>query len=175
MRSIIKDDLDQMGLSIMKIIICIALSFFIGIGITLLLNVRVGVMVSLLVLASYIDIKSRIVPDTLIIGYFFIGIILMPDGPCRSLLGIILGGGLALLISIILNGGLGGGDIKLLGILGLMTGPKIVVVITLAIAYYLCFIILKLLIRHKNGLQTLPFVPFIFIAVIVQQLLNIQY
>lgn len=132
---------------------------------------------SLLIIISGIDLDWQIIPDGLVaIGlacaiilrfyYFFqyktYGYLL------GSILGLLLGGGLLLLIAVLSNGGMGGGDIKLMGMLGVLLGVGNTL-LTLLLSFVLGGIIgsLLLLCKLKKRKDAIPFGPFIALAAII--------
>jgi leader peptidase (prepilin peptidase)/N-methyltransferase len=91
------------------------------------------VLVSLLVVITFIDLDYQIIPDVLSlpgVGVGLAGSVLIPWIPWTdSLLGILLGGGILYAIALgyeflAKREGLGGGDIKLLAMLGAFLGWK---------------------------------------------------
>lgn len=81
-------------------------------------------MASILIAVSFIDIEHRIVPNKIILVGFIGGIIfrvLMYNyGFIDYIMGLVLGGGILLLISLISGGEMGGGDIKLMALIGFL-------------------------------------------------------
>jgi leader peptidase (prepilin peptidase)/N-methyltransferase len=96
------------------------------------------ILVSLLITISFIDLDFQIIPDVLSIGGIILGFLLSIARPLfrnidpkfgilDSLYGIVLGGGLLFVIAwlyqwIAKRDGMGGGDIKLLGMIGAFCG-----------------------------------------------------
>ncbi len=80
-------------------------------------------------------------------------------------LGVLIGGGFFLVVAVVTNGGMGGGDIKLMAALGLWFGWKGILIVM-----FLSFVIggvvsVGLLIARKAGRkQMVPFGPFIAIG-----------
>ncbi len=86
----------------------------------------------------------------------------------NSLLGLIVSSGLFLLIIIISKGGIGGGDMKLIGVLGFILGvKKIILTIFLSFVLGAIISILLLLFKIKGMKDPIPFGPFICIAFII--------
>ena len=134
-------------------------------------------LVCILLCIAFIDYDHLIIPDELILFGFVLGLMyklvlyffnLQYIKPIYSLLGILVGGGLFLLIAIISKGGMGGGDIKLMGMLGFWFGWKDILLISL-----LSFIIgslvsiFLLLMKFKNRKDAIPFGPFIIISTFI--------
>src|SRR5690606_17316818 len=91
-----------------------------------------------------------------------------PFNLINSILALLFGGGLFLLIAIVSRGGMGGGDIKLISVLGFMLGiKKILLNILLSFIIGATVSILLLLLKKKGKKDAIPFGPFINIAFVV--------
>lgn len=132
---------------------------------------------SVLIVICLIDLYEQIIPDGLVIlilvatviykaaAYFLYGTpIAFRDG----IFGFLSGGLLFLLIALVSNGAMGGGDIKLIAALGLILGLKKTVlnillsfIIGAAVSLYL------LLSGRKGRKDAIPFGPFINISFII--------
>ncbi len=130
--------------------------------------------VGILTIISFIDIKDQIIPNTIIvIGLLFGGllsIVGLTTHILDALLGLVVGGGSLLTIGLIAKiilkkEGIGGGDIKLLGMVGLFLGWKLTLV-ALLFSIYLggVFSAFLILLRIKKKGDYLPFGPFISLA-----------
>lgn len=111
------------------------MSVFARFGLTLLLPVRDWPFVAMLVAITFIDLEHRIIPDELSLGGLVLGLLTaywVPGlGLMASVLGAIVGYGFFWLLSwgyFKAKGrmGLGGGDVKLLAMLGAFLGPMAV-------------------------------------------------
>lgn len=137
----------------------------------------------LLVSAFIIDLKKQIIPNRLVLTIFELGLIIVfligvlnPNGisiAFNRLVGMIAGGGLFLLITLI--GGLiagkeamGFGDVKFMGALGLYFGLKSIFVISI-VSFLLGAIIsiILLVTKVKKTNEYIPFGPFIVMAAFV--------
>ncbi|RAI89596.1 leader peptidase (prepilin peptidase)/N-methyltransferase [Paenibacillus pabuli] len=80
----------------------------------------------ILIWATYTDIKSRVIPDKLVVSglcYFLVLRIGYADQPYfHYLLGVIAGAGILYVCALIRPGSFGGGDIKLLAVVGVALG-----------------------------------------------------
>ena len=83
----------------------------------------------------------------------------------ESLLGFFLGTFLFLAVSYIPNCHIGGGDIKLAALLGILAGPKGILITSFASAVYALF---YLQLRCKNSKQAIPFAPFLLLGTITK-------
>lgn len=87
---------------------------------------------SVLIIITFIDIDHQIIPDRITLPGIFLGILLastlLPLGIKNSLSGVFLGGGLFYLTAVLSRGGMGGGDIKLIAMIGAFIGWKGVII-----------------------------------------------
>lgn len=128
-------------------------------------------MVSLLVLITFIDLDTLMIPDILSLTGIVAGLVCSFITPriswIDSLLGILLGGGFFYLIAIGYQHfrhqeGLGGGDIKLLAMIGAFTGLAGALFTVLAASISGTLAGLFMMWRTRKGLTTmLPFGPFL--------------
>lgn len=170
---------------LMLVTACIyaTLVYVLGIKDTLIANldlIKYMVLTPLLLSACVIDYKLQIIPNRLNLTIFEIGIIFafiygLSDVTItiNMLLGMLAGGGIFLLITLL--GGIfygkeamGFGDVKLMGALGLFFGLPNIIIITLVsflIGAVLSIILLATKIKKSN--EYIPFGPFIVIATFI--------
>lgn len=132
---------------------------------------------SILIVISIIDYYHKIIPDKLNLMIFVIGIVYtltrvlvlkQENDLLDSILGFAIGGGIFLLIAIVTNGAMGGGDIKLMGALGVWFGVKGILLVTLLSFVIGAILMIFLLItKIKERKDEVPFGPFICIAAVV--------
>ncbi|MFQ5432913.1 MAG: prepilin peptidase [Nitrospinota bacterium] len=86
------------------------------------------VFVSALVAVVFIDIDHFIIPDAITLPGIPIGLLcawlFLPLSISDALIGVLVGGGILFVIAVIAPQGMGGGDIKLLGMVGAFLGWK---------------------------------------------------
>ncbi len=147
---------------------------------TLLLFLRCGwgpqfliewVFVSLLIIITFIDLDTYLIPDVLsvtgMIAGFAFSFVSTRLSWSESLIGIVLGGGFFYLVAIAFlylrhKEGLGGGDIKLLAMIGAFLGWPGVVFTVLAASLVGSVAGLAIMWRTRKGLGAmLPFGPFL--------------
>ncbi|HPP42915.1 MAG TPA: prepilin peptidase [Syntrophorhabdaceae bacterium] len=144
------------------------------------LGIEFGVMlffVSILIVISFIDLEFQIIPDVLSIGGLLAGLILsffrQNFGFLDSLFGVLLGGGVLFAISygyqlVRKIEGVGGGDIKLIGMIGAFCGIK-GVIFTIISGSFLgtIFGIPAMLIKGKDSKYAIPFGPFLSLGAVI--------
>jgi len=139
---------------------------------------------SLLIVISFIDLDFQIIPDILSIGGVVLGFILAVIRPffryldprfgiLDSLYGIALGGGLLFAIAWLYQfftkrEGMGGGDIKLLGMIGAFCGWKGVVFSLVSGSVLGTIVGIPLILAKEQGTKyAIPFGPFLSLAAII--------
>ncbi len=133
-------------------------------------------LVSLLLIIAMIDLDTFLIPDVLSLSGIVVGLICSFFTPrlswVDSLLGIFLGGGLLYLIATLYTlvrrkEGMGGGDIKLLGMIGAFIGwPGVVFTIFFSSVSGM-IIALPLMWRSGKGLgSAIPFGPFLALGAV---------
>ena len=126
---------------------------------------------SALVVITFIDLEHQIIPDEIslsgiIIGFLF-SFFLPGQTWINSLLGILLGGGFLLLVAYgyqWLTGkeGMGGGDIKLLAMMGAFLGWKSVLFIVFASSLIGSVVgVTMMLVQKKDSKLAIPFGPYL--------------
>jgi len=128
-------------------------------------------LVAALVAITFIDIDHRIIPDKITlpgIPFFFLASLLLPQiSILNSFLGILTGGGSLYLVAWgyhLLTGqeGMGGGDIKLLAMIGAVVGWQGILFTIFAGSLLGCVVGLSLMIKNRKGMKlAIPFGPFL--------------
>ncbi|MFT9494812.1 prepilin peptidase [Anaerosolibacter sp.] len=132
-----------------------------------------GLLSSLLLVISVIDYDHQIIPDRLNVFGSILGIIyifIRPDSitSIDSFLGMFIGGGIFLLIALLTSGAMGGGDIKLMAMLGLWFGWRYILMVTLlSFVIGAVLSILLLVLKIKSRKDAIPFGPFISISAFI--------
>lgn len=164
-------------------IIYISLIYVCGIKTTIIANldlIKYLIIAPMLVSVFVIDYKHQIIPNRLNLVLFELGIVFaflygMSDIAItiNLILGMVAGGGIFLLITVI--GGfiygkeaMGFGDVKLMGALGLLFGLSNIIIITLLsflIGAVLSIVLLISKIRKSN--EYIPFGPFIVLGAFI--------
>jgi len=153
-----------------------ALCIYFKFGITIEAFLYYALISSLLVI-TFIDIDHQIIPDVITLPgipiFFFASFAFAAITYKDSLLGILAGGGSLLLIAVTYNlltkkEGMGGGDIKLLAMIGAALGWK-GVLFTIFIGSAIGTLVgIILMLRTRRGLKlAIPFGPFLSMGAII--------
>jgi leader peptidase (prepilin peptidase)/N-methyltransferase len=134
-------------------------------------------LVMVLIVITFIDIDHRIIPDKISlpgIPVFFIAALFLPHISIPgSLLGIIAGGGSLYLVALgyhLITGqeGMGGGDIKLLAMIGAVVGWQGILFTIFAGSFIGCAAGLFLMIKNRKGMKlAIPFGPFLSAGAVI--------
>lgn len=132
------------------------------------------VFCSSLIVITFIDLDFQIIPDRITLPGIAIGLVtgslLMPDpfmrysllGVKSSGIGLLAGGGLFYAIAVLSRGGMGGGDIKMMAMVGSLMGWKSVLLTTfLGSLTGAVFGVLLMILRGKGRKTKIPFGPFL--------------
>ncbi|QCR32043.1 A24 family peptidase [Lysinibacillus sp. SGAir0095] len=128
--------------------------------------------ISLLMIIVVSDFAYMLIPDKVLLFFLPIlalGRIFSPIDPLwDSLLGAVVGFGILYLIAVLSKGGMGGGDIKLFFLIGLVLGT-LNTLLTLFLAAFIGMIvgIIVLKVRNQGRKTPVPFGPSIALAAII--------
>ncbi|MEC1301796.1 MULTISPECIES: prepilin peptidase [Lysinibacillus] len=128
--------------------------------------------ISLLIIIVVSDLAYMLIPDKVLVFFLpllAIGRVLSPLTPWwDSLVGAVVGFGILYIIAVLSNGGMGGGDIKLFFLIGLVLGT-IDTLLTLFLAAVIGMIVgITMLSKNKQGRKTpIPFGPSIALAAVI--------
>lgn len=158
---------------ILSALLCISLYLRFGLSPEFLIYY---VWVCILLVITFIDLDYQIIPDSLSIGGIILGLIAvfwLPLSYKTALIGLALGSGL--LIAIIYGyyfltkrQGMGGGDVKLLGMIGVFTGWEGVLFTIFCASLIGSVVGVTWVSIHKKGmLSAIPFGPFLSLGAIV--------
>ena len=159
----------------------IAVLFFNGLNID---TIQFMLLIPMLLIAFIIDFRLQIIPNRLTLTMFEIGLVftfiktlLITGGGINifidSMLGMLVGGGIFLLITLI-GGAIAGkeamgfGDVKFMGALGLFFGWLNIVMISVMAFLFAAIVGIVILIARKRKMgEYIPFGPFIVVASII--------
>lgn len=136
-------------------------------------SIKIFVILVYIFIAAYIDIKNKYIDIYLVILGFMIAIILylfMPYNLFELLIGIAVGI-IVSIISFCTKQSVGFGDGIILIILGIVFGLSTINIFLYSIIILLVYSILMFLFIKKYKLSTIPFIPFLFIGIILEILL----
>lgn len=164
-------------LALLTPIVLIALLLFFGISEQFFVYSFVSII---LIMDMFVDIKAQIIPNSLNMLGFIVGIVYVYYKLVTEvlvgvdlLLGLFVGGGIFLLIALFAliaykKEGMGLGDVKLVGVLGLFFGVKnIFQIFILSFAIGAIASIILLLTKVKKVDDYVPFGPFIVCATLI--------
>ncbi|WP_068779945.1 A24 family peptidase [Paenibacillus sp. GM2] len=123
-------------------------------------------LIILLGVATYTDLQYRIIPDWLSgigIGYFLIFRLFHNEQPFYYLLGVLIGAGLLYVFAVLKPDSFGGGDIKLMAVVGMALGWQqamlfLIIMLTFAWLFAIAFK------WARGGRKKLPLAPFYLTA-----------
>ena len=129
-------------------------------------------IIALLLSASIIDVRELRIPDKLVLTGVTVGLVFLLFDPHRGFLDSLMGGVAAglimLLIYYITKGGIGLGDVKLFGCVGIYLGfESTVSAMLLAAVLSGLYSLVLICINRDNKKRELPFAPFILAGVLV--------
>jgi leader peptidase (prepilin peptidase)/N-methyltransferase len=139
-----------------------------------------AVMAILLVPCSLIDLERRIIPNAVTgpgsLLAIALGLALDAGGEPRRLVWALAAGGFLLVAALIQPRGMGMGDVKLLGMMGLFLGPPVVVALFVAL---LGNIVTAAALAIRHGVRaarktTLPFGPYLAVGGLAAALAGTQ-
>ena len=121
---------------------------------------------SALITVTFIDLEHQIIPDRITLPGIGVGVLasglLLPTGWGNALAGLLLGGGLFYALAVASRGGMGGGDIKLIAMIGAFLGWKAVLLAIFLAALTGSVVSLYLILfRGKGRKHPIPFGPFL--------------
>ncbi|MDA8168937.1 MAG: prepilin peptidase [Nitrospiraceae bacterium] len=138
------------------------------------------VFATALVIITFIDLDFQIIPDEITLPGILLGILgawlILPDpfrllggmGLKTSLIGAATGFGLYYIIAVASRGGMGGGDIKMMAMVGAVLGWKGVLLTTFAGSLLGSAVGLYLMIAKGKGRKTkIPFGPFLALGALI--------
>ncbi len=130
--------------------------------------------VSAMIVITFIDLDFQIIPDVITLPGMLIGLVsayfIFPDpftrystvGLVNALIGLFAGGGFFYLMALLSRGGMGGGDVKMMAMVGAFTGWKGVFLTTLVGSLTGSIVGIALMVFKGRGRKSkIPFGPFL--------------
>lgn len=132
---------------------------------------KVSVLI-LLLIASYFDSKEFRIPNKLNLGFFILRFALIPliGFSWGNIYGLIVGMLIILIPAMIKNKPMGG-DIKMLGVLGLYLGVKNVLILLIG-TVILAFLYFLLIYIKKESKENIPLAPFVLCSFILMNIVS---
>jgi leader peptidase (prepilin peptidase)/N-methyltransferase len=124
-----------------------------------------------LIIITVIDLEHQIIPDVITLPGIILGLLInffLGQGLINYLIGSLVGGGLFFLVAVMSKGGMGGGDIKLISMLGAFLG-WFNILLTILISSFLGAVIglALIIIKKKKRKDPIPFGPFIALGAMI--------
>ncbi len=132
-----------------------------------------ALLVCILLVVSVIDLQHQIIPDKITLPGMILGLglslfSLLPVDLVQSLIGLTVGGGILYAVAIVSRGGMGGGDIKLMALLGIFLGwQKVLLTIFLGVLLGSAVGIALMLLKSKGRKDKIPFGPFLGLGALI--------
>lgn len=147
------------------------LTLYLKFGLSILFVIY-ALMASTLVVVALIDLDHKIIPNIITLPGILVGLSLslqlLPITPLTSLLGVLIGGALFYLIALISKGGMGGGDIKLIAMIGAFLGWHGTLFTIFSSALLGAVVGIMLMVLGKKGRKDkVPFGPFLSFGAIL--------
>ena len=139
-------------------------------------SVLCAVLALLLVPCSLIDLERRVIPNRITgpgsLAALVLGLALDPSGEPKRLLWAAIAGGFLLITALARPSGMGMGDVKLLGMMGLFLGRPVLMALLVAL---LGSVVAGVVLARRHGVQAarktgLPFGPYLAAGGIVAAL-----
>jgi leader peptidase (prepilin peptidase) / N-methyltransferase len=136
-----------------------------------------ALLTSALVIVAFIDLDHKIIPNIMTLPGMAVGLSLsmgvLPITPPASLIGLMSGGAIFYLIALISGGGMGGGDIKLIAMIGAFLGlPGVLFTIFVSALSGSVVGLVLMLLGRKGRKDRVPFGPFLAFGAILYMLVG---
>lgn len=136
-----------------------------------------ALFISSLLVLTFIDLSHQILPDLITLPGIIVGLIaassVLPTGIINSVIGVLVGGGAFYLVAVISRGGMGGGDIKLIAMIGAFLGWRDVLLTIFIGALTGSLVgIFLMLFKGKKRKDPIPFGPFLAAGAIISVFLD---
>lgn len=137
-----------------------------------------GLLIAVVVPCSVIDLEHRIIPNRITgpaaLTALALGLALDPSGQLQRLEWTAAIAGFLLVAALISPAGMGMGDVKLLGVIGLLLGRPVVIALFVALA---CNVVTGVVLAHRHGIQRarktgLAFGPYLALGALVAALVG---
>ncbi|WP_213974971.1 prepilin peptidase [Tepidanaerobacter acetatoxydans] len=130
-------------------------------------------IVAILGYLSYVDVKKREVPDLLVLALFLYSFFIIQDFKASFVMGGIVSL-IQLLLAVVSNGGIGGGDIKLFSAVAFLMGNDLYL-LAFPMAVFMAGTLIFCAAAKKGLWCSVPFVPYIFVSFLFYFLLEVIF
>lgn len=153
-------------IELVTLLVYLAIVHLTGIGIS---SIFYCLLFSTLVIITFTDLKHYLIPNSVVLTMFILGLtfhlLIQPFSIYNAFFSFLFSGLFFLSLQALSRGGLGGGDIKLIAVLGLWFGfPKITLIIFISALLGSLVGLALILTKFKTREQALAFGPFIVLA-----------
>ncbi len=148
----------------------LGLTYKLGLSVQTLMQ---ALLVCALVVLSVIDLQHQIIPDKITLPGIVLGLglavlSLLPVNWLQSLLGLFVGGGILYAAAVLSSGGMGGGDIKLIALIGVFLGwQKVLLTIFAGVLLGSVVGVALIVLRGKGRKDKIPFGPFLAVGALI--------
>jgi len=124
---------------------------------------------SLLIVILVIDLERGLILNKLVYPATAVALIIAAFAPGPGIINALMGGGVGFaamfILALVFRGGIGWGDVKMAGLVGVMVGfPEVVVALLLAIVGGGLVAIILVALKIKGRKETMPFGPYLSLA-----------
>jgi len=127
-------------------------------------------VVPALVIITAVDIKHQIIPNVITLPGLALGLVAgsYSIGYVNSFMGFLLGCGLFYLVTLLSNGGMGGGDIKYIAAAGAFVGwQKVLLIIFISVVLGTFVGLFQIIVQKKTRKNIIPFGPLLAVATLI--------
>ena len=127
-------------------------------------------VVPALVIITAVDIKHQIIPNVITLPGLALGLVAgsYSIGYVNSFMGFLLGFGLFYLVTLLSNGGMGGGDIKYIAAAGAFVGwQKVLLIIFISAVLGTLVGLFQIIVQKKTRKNIIPFGPLLAVATLI--------
>lgn len=147
-------------------------------------SLRYVVLLAALFIISWIDWKSKRIPNEILKGLLVIRLVILAmewwafsefgmSLFLSAVGGMLLGGGIFMLCYLISRGGIGAGDVKLFAVIGCFVGSGTILTLTfLSVVVSAAYSIIMLVLKKTGLKEEIPFAPFVLVGTVLTMALG---
>jgi leader peptidase (prepilin peptidase)/N-methyltransferase len=114
---------------------------------------------------SWADIKKREVPDFAVLALFLYSFFVIENFKMSLIVGSFVFA-VNLMLAVVTDGGIGGGDIKLMSVIAFMMGEDFFLLV-LPLGFFMVLTLIYCLMTGKDIRYSVPFVPYMFVSFLI--------